>query len=88
MSIDTKESNAEQLRKIMALHNLKAKHISHLIDVSIALVRAWLIHEGSAKYRAMKNRDLDYLECKIQNTIAKMSLIECCEWRASKDMEN
>ena len=81
-------NNAEQLRKIMTLHNMKAKHIAHLIDVSIALVRAWLIHEGSAKYRTMKNRDLDYLECKIQNVIAKMSLIEYCEWRASKDKEN
>lgn len=80
--------NSDKLRKIMALHNLKAKHIASLIGVSIALVRAWLIHEGSAKYRKMKSRDLDYLECKIQVTIAKMSLIDYCEWRASKDKEN
>jgi len=80
-------NNAEQLRKIMALHNLKAKHISKLIDVSIALVRAWLIHEGSAKYRAMKNRDLDYLECKIQVTVSKMSLMDYCLWRDSKNKE-
>jgi len=88
MSIETKETNAKQLRKIMALHNLKAKHIATLIDVSISLVRAWLIHEGSEKHRTMKNRDLDYLECKITLTIAKMSLMEYCEWRASKDNEH
>lgn len=88
MSIDTKETNAEQLRKIMALHNLKAKHIAKLIDVSISLVRAWLVHEGSAKYRKMKDRDLDYLKCKIVLTVSKMSIIEYCEWRDSKNKEN
>ena len=81
-------SNADQLRKIMAAHNLKAKHISSLIDVSISLVRAWLIHSGSAKYRRMKDRDLEFLECKVEKTIKKMTPMDYCEWRASKDKEN
>ncbi len=81
------ETNADQLRKIMSLHALKAKHIANFIGVSIQTVRAWLIHDGSAKYRKMKDRDLDYLECKIALTVSKMSILDYCLWRDSKNKE-
>lgn len=59
-------SNADELREIMRENKLKSMDIVELIDVSLATVRAWLIHKDSPKHRPIKNRDLEFLRLKIQ----------------------
>ena len=59
-------TNAEQLRVIMTVNNLKADDVADLIDVSLDTVKSWLVHSGAAKYRPMKSRDVDYLQLKIE----------------------
>jgi hypothetical protein len=58
-------TNADKLREIMKIHNLTSRDVSILLDVSIKTVRAWRIHSDSSNHRPMKNRDLDFLNCKI-----------------------
>lgn len=59
-------TNSDELRLIMAENKLKAADIAECIDVSIHLVRAWLLNADAARHRPMKNRDLDYLRLKLE----------------------
>jgi hypothetical protein len=59
-------TNAEALRLIMSEHKYKAEDIADLIDVSIHLVKAWLLHSGAERHRPMKDRYLEHIQLKIK----------------------
>lgn len=59
-------TNNEQLREIMRFRKLKAVDVAGLIGNSAESVRGWLVDPSSKRYRAMKDRDLEYLLMKLE----------------------
>ncbi len=58
--------NASKLRQLKAQHELTRQDVADLLGVSPYTVKSWLLHEGSEAYRPMGDRELEFLNLKLE----------------------